>query len=196
MRLRNIFLKHHLLKEANLWIECHQFLRQRQLTFHRQIKTQVLKSLILRSLKKLQFLWLKSNERGRENILLIIDRVQEKLLENNIQVSYPKYQSKREEMMFSPPQTKLRKKFKKKIYFHTNHSHSLSHTMNEASFDKMKKSKTSSGIKTTLQKSSTQNNNSLLNVVISPKIPHKILSPSHEVVVILFFERNSNKIFR
>jgi len=57
--------------------------------------------------------------------------------------------------------------------------------MNEASFDKMKKSKTSSGIKTTLQKSST-NNHSLLNVVISPKIPNKILSPSHEMVLFLF----------
>jgi len=69
--------------------------------------------------------------------------------------------------------------------------------MGEASFDKMKKNKTSSGIKTTLQKSSTQNSNSLLNVVLSPKIPHKILSPSHEMVFILFLrETKFIDIFR
>ncbi len=47
------------------------------------------------------------------------NRVQEKLLENNIQVTYPKYQSKKEEaMMFSPPQTKLRKKLMKNFDYY------------------------------------------------------------------------------
>jgi len=100
----------------------------------------------------------------------LIKKVQEKILENNNQVSQynPKFQTKKEEQMFSPPQTKLRK--------------TLSNTLNEASLDKMKSQKSKAGdLKNSLQKTLSQSNNPILNVVLSPKIPHKILSPSHEM---------------
>ena len=58
--------------------------------------------------------------------------------------------------------------------------------MNETSFDKIKiqKSKTGAGLKSTPQKNLSQSSNTLLNVILSPKIPHKILSPSHEMVTL------------
>jgi len=109
-------------------------------------------------------------EESEKPSVSLIKKVQEKIMENNHQVSQynPKTQTKKEEQMFSPPQTKLRK--------------TLSNTMNEASLDKIKNQKSkAAGLKNSTQKTLSQSNNSILNVALSPKIPHKILSPSHEM---------------